>query len=80
MCQIWPRRVGLVEARLRLAEAEGRQEAAVAELRAILTVREGAVRSTRERQSFGVSTQDELHGALIAALETKVRLAQALDA
>lgn len=72
--------INVAEARLRLAKAERREEAVVAELRAILAAREAVVQSIRERQDYGLLPEDDLHEALIAALETKVRLARAMRA
>jgi len=68
--------IDVSEARLRLARAQGRQEAAVRELHTILAAREETVKSVQERQDFGLATQDDLHKARIAALETRVRLAR----
>ena len=72
--------IDVSESRLRLARAEGRSVAVVGELRRILAACEEMVKSIQERQDFGRATQGELHKARIAALESKVRLAQELHA
>ncbi|MHC4519721.1 MAG: TolC family protein [Planctomycetota bacterium] len=80
LAEVAQAQINVSEARLQLARAQGRQEAAVGELRMILAAREETVKSIQERQDFGLATQGDLHEAVIAALETKVRLARALHA
>lgn len=73
-------RIKLAEARLHLAEAEGKPDEAVRELQAILALRQEALKTLQRRLGGGRVSQNDLHEAQIAVLETRIRLTRSSQA